>query len=149
MDHHELVAMLPGRTWGSIRRQAVTVEMNRPIEMRTRLSVERRYTAEEDQVIRDFHNYMITREEMRRRLPERSDDSIQLRAHSLGFRKRKPHVTWRLVSTRQIPEGGEERGQRKGQKKGQNGAQNNSLEVVPNGSRSKTRSSPYLGHKGR
>ena len=108
MERPELCALLPNRTWGSIRRQSVNLGMKRPVELRTRISSECPYTEAEDQVIRAFHAYQLTREEMRKRLPTRSDDSMALRAHKLGFGRRPRRVKWQLLKTEQLKDGEED-----------------------------------------
>jgi hypothetical protein len=106
MERPELCALLPDRTWGSIRRQAVYLGMERPLELRTRHTSELPYT-EEDQVIRAFYALQITRDGMRKRLSRRSDDSIFFRSKKLGLGKRPRSVRWQLIKTEQ-PKNGEE-----------------------------------------
>ena len=143
MERPELCALLPGRTWGSIRRQAVNLGMERPLELRTRHTCELPYTEEEDQVIRAFYALQITRDEMRKRLSRRSDDSIFLRSKKLGLGKRPQTVRWQLINTEQPKNG--EAGDSNDEDNGHHGegtcgnGGGRSLEVVTNPSRLRTK----------
>jgi hypothetical protein len=93
----ELCGLLSGRRWGAIRKRAGQFHLQRPIEARTITSSQTPYTVVEDQVIRDFHAFKITRTEMLQRLGDRSEDSIYRRGVELGFKRRKRFVKWELV----------------------------------------------------
>ena len=104
----ELRALLPGRTWGAICRRGSQLGIDRPIEMRQRVSSKDPFTEEEDQTIRDFHAFKTTREEMRNRLAHRSEDAIWRRARQMGFQRRQRYAKWRLLSADELKELAEE-----------------------------------------
>jgi DNA invertase Pin-like site-specific DNA recombinase len=109
-SQRELCALLPGRSWGSIRKRAGAFHLQRPVEVRTIESSQTTYTDEEDQVIRDFHAFKITRTEMLKRLPDRSADSINRRSIELGFKRRERFAKWELVPPGAIESNGGEIG---------------------------------------
>ncbi|MBI3913128.1 MAG: recombinase family protein [Chloroflexi bacterium] len=127
MEKAELCKQLPGRTWGSIRWRGRILGIDRPLESRLKYSSSLPYSPEEDQIIRDFHAFKITREEMRERLAHRSDDSVWLRGKRLGLRRREQFAKWCFVPDDESPESGT------------NGDREGTLEVITDKSRSKTR----------
>jgi hypothetical protein len=99
MDRPELCALLPGRTWARIGRQACTLGLKRHPPVQKKYSSRLTYSEEEDQVIRDYQAYRITREEMLKRLPTRTEGSVMRRVNELGFRKRPNRAQWQLVKS--------------------------------------------------
>ncbi len=120
MPIKRLCALLPGRTWKAIRLRGRILGINRIAKADLTRSNPRPYTEAEDQVIRDFYAFNITREEMHARLGHHTEDSIYCRAAKLGFRRRKRFVKWTVVDTGR---GGEE---------GKNGDSGGNLKVVTN-----------------
>ena len=99
LSQEELCAALPNRPWGAIKQRALTLGLQRPLNVRKRKNRNLTpFTAQEDEILRTYYAHQISLTECLMQLDNRTSDAVEWRARQLNLRKHKRKLQWHLLN---------------------------------------------------